>query len=65
MDRNTVVQGQHHVQGRGWYLSPVPLDVGDEFRKGIHELPQPPEDLVPGHQRFHHHEAHEVQAEVA
>jgi hypothetical protein len=65
MDRNTVVQGQHHVQGRGWYLGPVPFDFGDELRKGIYKIPQPRKDLVPGQQCFHHHEAHEVQAEVA
>ncbi len=60
MEGNTVVQGQDRVRGPGEHRRPVAFDVADEDRKGLHQILQPPKDLVLGQQRFHHHEAQEV-----
>jgi hypothetical protein len=64
MNRQPVVEGKARVPvvEVGSYC--VPLKLTSERREGIFEVLQEPEHLFSREHVFHHHEPHEVQAEV-
>ena len=60
-----MVQGKARVTCAQIGGGHVPLQLPSERRERIGEAPQEPEHLLPREQLFHHHEAHEVKAEIA
>ena len=64
MDGNPVVEGETRVAPGEVCGCCVPLQLCGEPRERIREALQERERLSRRKQVFHHHEAHEVQAEV-
>ena len=65
MDRQAMVERQPGVAAAGIDAGRVPRQVGGESRERVRKVAEETEHLVSRQQVFHHHEAHQVETEVA